>query len=254
LTTAFKKGTIVVDEFTKIKGDHTLMSLSVRGLRSHHKLGLSGTPVKNFIPDAFWPMWWALGNNSIRFPFSYQGGHSKFSDMFAVTEYTLGEYRRKEAKKILPEVTNLSVLWKLFSSSIIRRRKEDTGEEIVPITYHPIITPWGEGQRRFYSEWLDKKNFCRFFIETHPESRIAKYPDLVARSAAILGQLWKLEMATTLPEAEPSGWIELPQDGNWTPANAKVLELAEKHAKAGDKVIIGSDLMKFGPWVANQYS
>jgi len=252
LTTAFKKGTIVIDEVTKIKSNDTLTSLAVRGLRSHHKLALTGTPVKNFIPDAFWPLWWSLGNNSPRFPFSYDGGYMKFSTMFAVAEYTLGEYSRKEAKKILPEVTNLSVLWKLFSSSIIRRRKENTGEQIAPITFHPITAPWGAGQRKFYSDWLNENNFTQFFIATHPDSNIARFPNLVARSAAILGQLWKLEQATTLPTAEPSGWFAIPKDGNWTPANIKVLELAEQHAKAGDKVIIGSDLKNYGPWIAKQ--
>ena len=68
------------------------------------------------------------------------------------------------------------------------------------------------------------------------------------RSSALLGQLWKLEFSSVLPEAEPEGYY--PRGSNWTPANLKVLELAAEHANAGDKVLIGSSLMAYGPWIA----
>jgi SNF2 family DNA or RNA helicase len=72
----------------------------------------------------------------------------------------------------------------------------------------------------------------------------------VERSAAILGQLWKLEFSSVLPQAEPSGYYS--HSPNWTPANLKVLELAYQHVQKGDKVLIGSDLMAYGKWVAEQ--
>jgi SNF2 family DNA or RNA helicase len=99
-----------------------------------------------------------------------------------------------------------------------------------------------------YQKWLD--GFTEYFISAHPDAPISQYPDLVERSAAILGQLWKLEFSSVLPQAEPSGYYS--HSPNWTPANLKVLELALKHVKKGDKVLIGSDLMAYGKWVAEQ--
>ncbi len=173
----------------------------------------------------------------------------KFAKEFAVAEYTLDDTGRKNSSgRILPEVTNLSILWRLLCSSIIRRRKEETGEELVPRKLVPVICPLGTEQLRMYQQWLE--GFASYFIETHPDLPICAYPNLVERSSAILGQLWKLEFSSVLPEAEPDGYYV--RGSNWTPANLKVLELAEEHAKAGDKVLIGSSLMAYGPWVAAQ--
>jgi len=249
LTRAFNNGVILIDEGTKIKGHNTLMSKSVRGLKARHKLLLTGTPIKNYIPDAFWLLWWALGNNSKRFPFDYLRGPYKFAEEFAVIEYTVDKFGRKQGgNKILPEVSNLSILWRLLCSSIIRRRKEETGEPIVERTFRPVLCPFGEKQREMYEDWLD--GFAEYFISEHPDAPISQYPNLVERSAAILGQLWKLEFSSVLPEAEPSEYYS--HSENWTPANLKVLELAYQHVQKGDKVLIGSDLMAYGRWVAEQ--
>jgi len=247
LTTAFKHGTVVIDEGTKIKSNNSLMSKSVRGIRAAYKLILTGTPIKNYIPDAFWLLWWSLGNASSRFPYDYAGGFTKFAKDFAVSEYSLDTYGSKKSCKILPEVANLSMLWRLLCSSIIRRRKEETGEQLVEKKLVPVICPPGTQQTEMYKKWL--QGFTPYFCETHPESNIAQYPDLVERNAAILGQLWKLEFSSILPEAEPDGYY--PRGSNWTPANLKVLELASEHAKKGDKVLIGSSLMAHGKWIAD---
>ena len=163
LTTAFKRGVVVIDEGTKIKSNNSLMSLSIRGIRARYKLLLTGTPIKNYIPDAFWLLWWALGNRSVKFPFDYRGGYTKFAKEFAVSEYSLDEWGSKRGSgRILPEVTNLSVLWRLLCSSIIRRRKEETGEPIVPRKLVPVICPVGEEQVRMYGDWLD--GFTSYFI------------------------------------------------------------------------------------------
>jgi len=249
LTKAFKNGVIIIDEGTKIKGHDTLMSKSVRGLKARHKLLLTGTPIKNYVPDAFWPLWWALGNNSPRFPFNYANGAQRFAEEFAVIEYRTDRWGRKEGgNKILPEVSNLSILWRLLCSSIVRRRKEETGEAIVPRTFRPVVCPFGQQQKEMYEKWL--YNFSSYFIATYPDKPISQYPELIDRAAAILGQFWKLEFASVLPEAEPSGYFS--RSENWTPANLKVLELTQQHVQQGDKVLIGSDLMAYGRWIADQ--
>ena len=64
--------------------------------------------------------------------------------------------------------------------------------------------------------------------------------------AAGLGQLTKLEYATTLPEADPDReWEGLTgrQLSNWTPKNLKVLQVALEHAGRGE------DACDAQPWL-----
>lgn len=248
LTRVFRSGTVIIDEGTKIKANYSLMSLSLRGIKARYRLLLTGTPIKNYIPDAFWLLWWSLGDGIPQFPFTYEGGYNKFVKDFAVVEYTTDQQGGKRSgMKILPEVSNLSVLWRLLCSSTIRRRKEETGEDIVSKVLKPITCPMGQEQVGMYRRWL--AGFTSYFIATH-DLPICDYPNLVDRSSAILGQYWKLEFASVLPEAEPTGYYE--RSSNWTPANLKVLEIAQRHVEQGDKVLIGSSLMAYGYWIATQ--
>lgn len=99
-----------------------------------------------------------------------------------------------------------------------------------------------------HRDWLN--GFADYFIHKYPDAPISSYPDLVEASAAILGQFWKLEYVAVLPEAEPSGFYG--RASNWNPANLKVLQLATEHAAKGDKVLIGSSLAAYGPWLAEE--
>jgi len=167
-----------------------------------------------------------------------------------VLEIKIGDHEFSESPQDIQYIIDhfkLSVLWRMLCSSIIRRRKEETGEPLVSRKLVPVICPLGEEQARMYSDWLS--GFTEYFIATH-NLPICDHPNLVERSSAILGQLWKLEFSSVLPEAEPDGYY--PRGINWTPANLKVLELAMEHARSGDKVLIGSSLMAYGPWVADQ--
>lgn len=102
-------------------------------LRTRHRSLLTGTPQKNYVHDLFHLLCWALGPASVRFPFAWGSeGKSKFEGDFCVVERLVGGKRRK----VLPEVTNLSVLWRLLSGAIIRRRKEHMGENIVDRTLY----------------------------------------------------------------------------------------------------------------------
>ena len=237
LATAFKNGCIVVDEGTKIKADGSLTSLAVRGLRAKHRILLTGTPQKNYVHDLFHLLCWALGPASVRFPFAWGSeGKSKFEGDFCVIERLVGGKRRK----VLPEVTNLSVLWRLLSGAIIRRRKEHMGEQIVERTFMPVTVPFGTRQREQYEKWLD--GFTLWYHDRRPELTY----DEIDRQAAILGQLVKLEYVTTLPCADPDADHWHVGVSNWTPKLLKVLEIAGSHASDGDQVLIGSDLMQTG--------
>ncbi|MCG3144179.1 MAG: hypothetical protein HONDAALG_01572 [Gammaproteobacteria bacterium] len=242
LTKVFKQGIVVVDEGTKIKADESLTSLAVRGIRCKHKLLLTGTPVRNYIPDAFWLLWWGLGNNTPRFPFDYTNGKTKFTQDFAVIEATYKD-GKKTREKVLPEVTNLAILWRLLASSIIRRRKEETGEDLVPRIFHEIRVPFGTQQRDQYKNWL--KGFPDWYVATH-ETDMGMA--MVERMSAILGLYWKLQFASTLPNCQSDdSWWRSP---NMTPKNLAVVQQAIECVKRGEQVVVFSSLMEYGPLIA----
>jgi hypothetical protein len=252
LAHAFAEGVIVVDEGTLAKGDDSLRSKAVRCLRARHRYLLTGTPVSNYVNDVFWLLWWALGNATLRFPYDYDGGRAKFEADFCVIEHDVSSGRR-ERRKVLPQVTNVSRLWRLLAGAMIRRRKKHMGE-IVPRTIRTIAAPMGVAQLELYKFWLSTSNFERHFADKHPGHPLLD-AGLVEKFAAGLGQLTKLEYATTLPEADPDrdwqglDWLE---PSNWTPKNLKVLQVALDHATRGEKVLIGSDLIETGRWLADR--
>ena len=252
LAGAFADGVIVVDEGTLAKGNDSLRSKAIRGLRARHRYLLTGTPISNYVNDVFWLLWWTLGNASLRFPFDYEGGRAKFEADFCVIEYFRNGTRR-ENRKVLPQVTNVSRLWRLLSGGMVRRRKQHMGE-LPPRTTRTIAAPMGKAQLDLYEFWLSTANFRRYFAWKHPGHPMLE-ADLVERFAAGLGQLTKLEYATTLPEADPDReWAGLDDlsHSNWTPKNLKVLQVAMEHAGAGEKVLIGSDLIETGRWLCER--
>lgn len=254
LAHAFADGVIVVDEGTLAKGNESLRSKAIRGLRARHRYLLTGTPISNYVNDVFWLLWWTLGNASLRFPFDYEGGRAKFEADFCVIEYWRRDGRR-ENRKVLPQVTNVSRLWRLLSGAMVRRRKQHMGT--LPLrTTRTIAAPMGKAQLDLYKFWLSGGHFERYFEWKHPGHPMLKVDGLVERFAAGLGQLTKLEYATTLPEADPDlgQWEALDgfEHSNWTPKNLKVLQVAMEHARRGEKVLIGSDLIETGRWLCER--
>jgi SNF2 family DNA or RNA helicase len=67
---------IILDEGTLIKSMDSARTKAIMGMRAKYRLLLSGTPLKNYIQDAFPLMLWAMGANSPRFPFSHTGGQT----------------------------------------------------------------------------------------------------------------------------------------------------------------------------------
>lgn len=262
LTTAFRDGVTVIDEISEIRGDDSLRSKSVRALaRGPHKYGLTGTPLSNYISDAFYGLWWCLGGSSAAFPYAYGAeGKRAFENDFCVAEYTMGresdrEEHLRKRRKLLPRITNVSQFWRLAQPGISRCRKEQTGEPLVPKTYHPIRVPMGVKQREMHAFWM--QNFAAYFIDRNPDHPLVKL-GLVDRWQASLGQRWRLEHAATLPAADaptrewPQAIASLGEVSNWTPANLKALEVAYAHAAKEEKVLIGSDLILTGRFIADE--
>lgn len=252
LAGAFHDGVIVVDEGTLAKGNDSLRSKAIRGLRARYRYLLTGTPISNYVNDVFWLLWWTLGDATLRFPYSYDGGRAKFELDFCVIEWNASGGKR-DTRKVLPRVTNVSRLWRLLAGGMVRRRKQDMGE-LPPRTTRTIAAPMGKAQLDLYRFWLNAATFERYFAWKHPGHRMLE-ARMVQRFAAGLGQLTKLEYATTLPEADPDRlWPGLAgfRHSNWTPKNLKVLQVALEHVQRGEKVLIGSDLIETGRWLCDR--
>ncbi|HTB50451.1 MAG TPA: SNF2-related protein, partial [Solirubrobacteraceae bacterium] len=259
LAHAFADGVICIDEGTLIKGDSSQRSKAIRGLRARNRLLATGTPISNYVNQVFWLMWWCLGDSSLCFPYSYDGGLAAFEADFCVIEYTYGRrgsatQHRREKRKVLPQITNVSRFWRLSAGAMIRRRKRDFGEPIVPCTLRTVRAPMGVAQRSLYELWLSKERFARFFTWKYPDHALVQ-SGMIERFAAGCGQLTKLEYATTAPEAATDrDWPGLAgvEHSNWTPKNLKALEVILEHVRAGEKILVGSDLIETGRWLCDR--
>jgi len=252
LSTAFHDGVIVLDEITYIQSSTSKRSIALRGLQAKYRLGMTGTPIKNYVDQIFWPLAWCLGYEKPWFPYSYESGRNAFQTDYCVIENMMTG-RRRETTKVLPEVTNLSRFWRMLASCTIRKRMEETGEEIVDLFYHDVKVPFSVGQAEVTSEWLKKlpHGFPAFFAEKYPDHPVVK-AGMHEIMAPMLGLNWKLDYACVLPKADPNWeWsgIEL---SNWTPANLRTLELAMALAKGGRKVLVGSHIVAEGEWLAER--
>lgn len=255
LAHAFRRGVIVVDEGTAAKNGSSLRSKAIRGLRARHSFLMTGTPVSNYVHDVFWLLWWARGDQDVSFPFDAGDGQALFEEQFCVREWYRNDDGHRVGRKVLPIVTNLSRLWRILASGMIRRRMERMGT-LPSCTIKTVAAPMGAEQAALTRFWLSTANFESFFAYKHPGHKMLQ-AGLVERFAAMLGQLTKLEYAATLPEADPDrAWIQQTagvQLTNWTPKNVKLLQIILDHVRRGEKVLFGSDLIETGRWFAEQF-
>ena len=257
---------VVIDEATRIKGETTLVGVGCRLMRPKYRLVLTATPIKNRLPDIFWLTWWAAGGNKeacARFPYSQDKGQQDlFASEFLVTERNLDKekaaafektgkrpdskslIKKKKRGGVTADVCNIHRLWKLMAPNIIRRRKADIGEYLVPKTKHPIVVPMGENQAKTYGYHL-----------------VANYVDRNGDSA-ILAKLQALRSAAAGPNSsllQPiDGTIMVDEDQNvipdcdqfcrsakdYTPRLAAALNVVEQCMARGEQVVIFSALQE----------
>ena len=161
----------------------------MRSLCPKYRLVLTGTPIKNRLPDIFFLAAWAcdaLDEANARWPYcaKQEGEMERFAQEFMVMGRDLTKERQEaEARgsRYVPptengfrsrrskmrrgnptaEVCNIHRLWKLLAPVVLRRRKADIGEDIVPKIRRPIIVPMGTMQAKVMryhlaAEYLDK--------------------------------------------------------------------------------------------------
>lgn len=257
LSGAFRKGVIVVDEGTQIASARNSneqtssgKTKAVAGLKARNRLVMSGTPIKNFISQAFWLLWWSIGNKSERFPYAYDGGKSEFAEDFSVWEWELNEETGNWTnKKQVGETTNPGRLWAQLGSVLLRRTKDETGELIVQKRTHVIEVARGYRQREQEQSWMD--HFPTFYKEKHPDNPLAKRDvEIIKSMAPMLGLDVKLNYAAVLPKADQDWeWTGVPVS-NYTPVALKTLETVMSLVKQGRRVLIGTDIKHASGWLA----
>ena len=225
----------VIDEGTKIKGDDTIIGTGVRQINAAYRLVLTATPIKNRFPDLFHLAHYVCGGHeepTPRFPYGKLDKQT-FAEEFLVSERNLTKEENSEEKrrfvKFTPQVCNVHRAWKLLAPVILRRRKEDCGEEIVPKLRHVVRVPMGLYQAAAY----------QFHLK-------AKYRDVNGRPA-IGAKLQALRIAAANPASE---LLVRPEhdvtDGNprskytYIPKVASALELVRAALERREQVIIGS--------------
>lgn len=258
LSTAFKNGVICVDELSLVRGVDSKRGKAIRSLRAECRFGGSGTPIANYVTDAYNGLYWTTGGGCVRFPYGYDD-RSAYEDSFAVIETMMGSKEEGEAnvikrRKVLPKVTNVSQLWRLLAATMVRRRQEHMGD-LVARKDIKVEVPMGTIQNQLNKGWLG--GFADWFTMTYPDHPLVE-AGAVERFAPAIGLLAKLEGVATMPPSDPhTDYAEVKFTGNrkvspWTPAVLKALELAMKHARNGEKVLIGSSRIDTGHFLASR--
>jgi hypothetical protein len=188
---------VAVDEGVKMKGEDTIIGLGLRQMNPKYRLVLTGTPIKNRLPDIFRLAHWATGGHeepSARWPYAAAGSEREsFAEEFLLSERNLTKEGRATTSgcgtarryvKLSPQVCNIHRLWKLFGPIIVRRLKKDIGEQLVKKHRHVIRVPMGTRQSEVY----------RYHLE-------AEYLDCNGRKA-IGAQLQALRVAAAAPHSQ----------------------------------------------------
>lgn len=167
---------VVFDEGTKLKGEDTQIGAGCRLMAPRYRMVLTATPIKNRLPDIFWLAQWVAGGHreaTPRWPYTMEPGEQdRFAAEFLVTERNLTKERqadilkgkaprtnkelrkKKRGGKVTADVCNIHRLWKLLAPNILRKRKADIGEYLVPMVFKPVRVPMGEKQALTYKYHL----------------------------------------------------------------------------------------------------
>jgi hypothetical protein len=240
---------VVLDEGVKIKGDDTIIGAGVRQMDPEYRLVLTATPIKNRLPDIFWLAWWATGGHpepTPRFPYEPSTeAKCGFTEEFLVCERNLSKEARESENgrpkssrvrggkmrrgKATAEVCNIHRLWKLLAPIVLRRRKQDVGEDIVPKIRQPLRVPMGAKQAEVYKYHLEA-DYCD--KEGNPH---------------ICAQLTALRSVAAAPHSPLLGRVgekdgKFRSEVDYIPKAAAALTLIEKIIRRGESVAVFSAL------------
>ncbi len=237
LAPGFKDGVVIIDEGTRIANISSQRTQAVMKLKARNKLILTGTPIKNYVGQAFPLLLWCFGPNSPMFEFPWHG-LSDWTNKFEVKEaYKSPDDQNVWKYRTTGEITNLSELYLTLAVCSMRLTKEDTGEKIVPIKTHVLEAPRGVKQTEQIAAWADQ--FGDWFRAQYPDHPLSKMGEAKSMSA-FLGLHKKWEWACSLPTGDPHHDFTGVEVSDWTPMMFKTLETTLKLVKLKRKVIVGT--------------
>ena len=183
---------VILDEAQHIKNRSTRNARSVKMVRAHHKLILSGTPIENSLDEL-----WSL------FDFLMPGFLSSF-DRF------VEKYVRVSGNE---QVKNIEYLRKKISPFILRRMKEDVLKDLPPISeivYHcqlsavqqELYRSYAQSARDELSKLVERDGFNRVQIHVLATltrlKQICCHPAIFAKEKAEPGDSAKYDMLLEL--------------------------------------------------------
>jgi len=231
-----RNGVLVLDEGTYIKSCDSLRGIAARRLvTAKYRLIMTGTPIKNLLSDLPMLLQLAAKPNSPAYPFPpEQEGVARFSKQFMVIERNLLNGRRR----IGPEPTSLSTLQLMLSSTVLRRRKDQIGEVIVPLEIKVHEVPLTHEQALWYRAWCDDELFERWFYVTHNRA-ISDLAKLLSRMTHLLFVIGHPTSSTATGSPVPlSQLTALPTPTELTHKNALVVDLAERFVREDNYCVV----------------
>lgn len=223
-------GALVVDEGTKIKGEETIVSLGVRQINAPFRLVMSATPIKNRFPDVFRLAHLVCGGHAEptpRFPYG-DSSRDDFAEEFLVSEKTIkvddNGNKLRGYSKLTPQVCNVHRAWKLFAPIILRRRKNNCGEDIVPKIRQIVRVPMGLSQAAVYQFHLNAS-----YRDRHGKKAVgAQLQALRIAAANPASQLLERPPGCLFPGTHRSSYAYIPKVATVLSLMAQVLERGEQ--------------------------
>jgi hypothetical protein len=240
---------VACDEAVRIKSGTAYLAQGVLRMASRCRYALTGTPIKNKLPDFFFLASWVTGHTReaiARWPYGNTTEHrGQFARDFGVMEENLtkNEKAALNGKKAPPpkttnQICNVHRLWRIIGPVIVRRRKDDVPDcDIVTKTIVPIRVMPGAEQKRVYKYHLDHA------------------PQHNSILASIGAQLANLRQAALNPSS-----LKLTHGGKdgrssnpWTPKLAAILQLSTDLLAKGEQVVIFSPFTDFSAALSSRF-
>jgi len=235
---------LIIDEF-QLTAHKSLRGDAVRALQRDipWAWGLSGTPIRNFIGDAFYPIMAALkGRTPALEKFDYQGGAVRWIETFGAFEEVkeAGVKRRRP----LPVIRNERIFWELMAPWMIRRTLDDPlvarEVELPPLSYRVLGVQGSPLQMELYREAAAR--FTGWALRERLKEE--RDPNYHMDAGTTLQRLWELRHLATVPS-----WSPHFTQRTW-PKMELLRALAEDAVERGRKVIVFSSMLAMTKEVA----
>jgi len=251
---------IVLDEATRLQSTNAKMACGIRKLNPTYRILLTGTPIKNKVDSIFHLLHFAAGGNTsptAQFPFTADSeSKENFANLYLEKDRFVSREEARKRKAIasnskMPKgkmikrsarICNIHHLWKLIAPTVLRRLKDNCGEDIVERTIRPIIVKPGSAQLAVYGHHLK-------YPPTSPKSDPTRSLNGRAAKGYQLNILRQVALCPDDPELKNvinSNHRDLKASWTpWTPKLSATLSLVAKLLSQGEQVIIGSPFCHF---------